>query len=157
MSQFARPVGVVSNTGWTDQAGSSVAANLVSAIAEVAPNDATFIQSSADPSNATIEYALSAVTDPESLLNHIRRVRLGKSGTGVIDQTVSLRQGAATVIASWTYGDVSTTPTTIAETLTSGQIDAITDWSDLRLRFVANLNPVLGGSAQHVLPWLNNA
>jgi hypothetical protein len=157
VSQFARPTSVISAGSWTDQDGSVVAADMISAISEVTADDLTYIQSESDPDDDTVEFSLTEVTDPQSLLTHVQRVRLGKSGSDVIDMTVSLRQGT-TEIASWLSADVSATPTTVATNLSTSQINAISDWSDLRMRIVATVIPVVTtDTSQHSLPWLNNA
>jgi hypothetical protein len=51
--------------------------------------------------------------------------------------TIRLLQGA-TLIAEWTHNDIPFHWTEVEQTLTTMQADAITDYSDLRLKFIAN-------------------
>ena len=64
--------------------------------------------------------------------------------SGTLDLTVELRQGYAsegsqgTLIASWTESSIPGTFTTVTQTLTGGEADAITNYATLALRFVAD-------------------
>ena len=104
-------------------------------------NDSDFITSPMDPESPSndVEIGLAAVTDPESSSGHVVRYTFretGEEGTGP-DLTVELRQGS-TVIASWNEGNIADAPWTLRErTLTSAQADAITDYSNLRIRYRA--------------------
>jgi VanZ family protein len=85
-------------------------------------------------SDSTMEVKFASVSDPATSSGHKVRYRI--KGNGVATITVSLRQGASTEIASWSHTTASTTTTAYEQTLTSGQADSITDYADLRLRFV---------------------
>ena len=64
------------------------------------------------------------------------RYRYIKEGTNTINLVVYLVQGTTT-IASWTHNDIAATYTDAEQTLTSGEADSITNYSDLRVRFEA--------------------
>lgn len=145
MAQFARPSVDTDNTGaWVDEAAGSV--NIYDGIDEVSASDVDYIESPANPSSAVYTTALTSVDDPVSSTGHTVRVRYAKNttGGGQIDLTVQLRQGyvseasPGTLIAAWSYTNISNTLTTAAETLSAGQADAITNYGSLFLRFVAN-------------------
>lgn len=129
MAQFARPASDV--TPW--------ATGTFADIDETSPNDTDKVQSNLAPASHTAEYALSSVEDPQSSSGHIVRYRYQKDAAGgaQINLTVSLRQGTTTEIASWTHNDIANGWTTAAQILTGPQADAITNYGDLRLRFVA--------------------
>jgi hypothetical protein len=63
---------------------------------------------------------------------------------GSFDLTVKLMQGT-TVIASWTHLNVTGTWTQQNQTLTSAQANAITDYTDLRLQFIATTGVMMTG------------
>lgn len=131
MAQFARPVSDVALGGWSGPAFST--------IDEAVADDADFTQSPTGPANAILEVALGSVEDPQSSTGHAVRYRFKKdtSGGSQIDLTVELVQGT-TVIASWLHANISDLYTDAAQTLTAAQADAITNYADLRLRFIAN-------------------
>lgn len=69
---------------------------------------------------------------------HYVRYRIGKNvSTGTLNFTVSLMQGT-TQIAQWTHSNVAQGFTTYEQNLTTAQVAAITNTSDLRLRFVTS-------------------
>jgi len=133
-AQYARPTTDVTDGTWTDQAGGVI---LFAAIDEVTASDADYIQSANATTTADVsEIALGTITDPAVSTGHIIRYRYGKDTASgdVVNLTVSLRQGTATEIAAWTHTDIGVGPTTVAQTLTTAQADAVTDYSALRLR-----------------------
>ena len=103
------------------------------------PNDLDFIHSPINPSNSWCEVKLQAVQDPQVAGGHRVKFRFQKStNTGVMDFTVQLRQGT-TIIAEKIINNVVNTWTDDDFVLTPIQADAITDYTDLRLRFLANI------------------
>lgn len=107
-------------------------------IDEGVADDADAIVSGLDGSD-TYEVRLESIADPVSSTGHIVRYRYGKrpeDADQVVDLTVSLRQGDSTEIASWSHNNVSTTIALAQQTLSGAEADSITDYSDLRLRFV---------------------
>lgn len=144
MAQFARPDADTSAGTWTTQAGGT--ANLYATVDETAADDADYVKSVTAPSSAPVVFRLSDVTDPVSSSGHVIRVRArnGVTGGKAVDLTAQLRQGyvnegtPGTLIATLTQASVSESFTTYSATLTGGEADAITDYTDLYLRVVAN-------------------
>ncbi len=108
------------------------------AIDESVIDDADYIQSGLSPVSADIsEVKFSSLTDPAISSGHVIRYRYQKDTTGgdTINLVVRLVQGT-TVIASWTHNNIDAV-TTAEQTLSGGEADSITDYTDLRLRFEA--------------------
>lgn len=143
-AQFGRPSADTSIGTWTDQAAGTT--NIYQSIDEISFSDADYIQSVSAPSSAPYVTKLTTLEDPVSSSGHTVRYRYAKSAAGgaQIDLTVELRQGytnegsPGTLIATHSYTNISDTVTQAAETLTTGEADTITDYTDLYLRFVAN-------------------
>ena len=85
---------------------------------------------------------LSSVTDPVSSTGHLLRVQWCKctscngNGTGqIVDATLYLREGT-TVIATYTVSNIVTAVITTTETytLSGGEADSITDYTNLNFR-----------------------
>ena len=124
-AQFLRPISDVSNSGWTPSTGT----DLFAMIGETVRNDATYI--SATTVGSICEVMLGTSTgDPLSSINHLPRIVMSAGTGGII---VRLKQGT-TVIKAWTYASLTGTDTLYEPTLTSGEIDSITDYTDLRLQ-----------------------
>jgi hypothetical protein len=122
--QFLRPISDISNSGWTPSTGASLAA----CIGEAVRDDATYISATAP--GAICEVLLGASSgDPLSSINHLPRIVMSAGSGGII---LRLKQGA-TVIKAWTYASLPLTDTLHEPTLTSGEIDSISDYTDLRL------------------------
>ncbi len=145
MAQFGRPIADTLIGNYDDEIGGTT--DIYTGIDEVTAEDAEYIRSPSAPSNEVYVTALTtSLEDPVSSTGHIQRVRYAKSASGgaTIGLVVELRLGyvnegsQGTLIATHTYADISDTITTSAETLTSGEADAITDYTDLALRFVFN-------------------
>lgn len=123
-AQFLRPISDVSNSGWTPSSGS----DLFPMIGETTRNDATYI--SATEAGAACEVLLGTSTgDPLSSINHLPRIVMSAGSGGII---IRLKQGA-TLIKEWAYASLTGTDTLYTPTLTGGEIDSITDYTDLRL------------------------
>ena len=123
-AQFLRPISDVSNSGWTPSSGS----DLFPMIGETTRNDATYI--SAVEAGAWCEVLLGTSTgDPLSSISHLPRIVMSAGAGGII---IRLKQGA-TLIKEWTYSSLTGTDTLYEPTLTGGEIDSITDYTDLRL------------------------
>ena len=125
---------------WTTDTGATT--GLYLQIDEASANDADFIQSEAAPSASAVKFRLS---DPAvaPIVADTQRVtyRYGKDADdGVaLDLTVSLIEGASTVIASWTHLDIPVTLNTADQVLTGPQKTAITNHSDLFIQFEATI------------------
>lgn len=133
--QFARPVSLISNTGWVASSGTE----LWDMLDESIPDDAgtavfTPAPPLASPGNA-FTVGLSPVTDPLSSTGHVIHIRGRKPQAGKrIDGTVELVDGS-TVIATLTIANLaSVTWTDYSYTLSAAQADAIVQYSALRLR-----------------------
>jgi hypothetical protein len=127
MTQFARPDADIT-TDWTTTP-------LWSKVDEASADDADFIQDST--SGHVAELNLSDVSDPVSASTHVVRWRR-RSGTSP-NVTIALYQGA-TLIASSTDTTTSGSFADASFTLSGAEADAITDYTDLRLRFTNNAN-----------------
>ncbi len=136
MSQYARPSADTVRTAWTDQAAGTT--NIYTTIDETSYSDADYIKTSAPPGANEFETLLSSVEDPLSSTGHTIRWRRQKDAAGgaQIDLTVRLLQGA-TQITSQADANLANGWTSTAYTLSSGEADAITNYADLRLEFVA--------------------
>lgn len=138
-TQFARPDQDVSIENWDDAVGGDNDNILYDEIDESARNDADYATSgllSLLDTSETWEAGLTSVIDPQTSSNHIVKYvyRKNTAGGNVIDLTVRLMQGGTT-IASWTHTGIGETFTLASQTLSAGQTDSITNYSDLRLRF----------------------
>lgn len=135
MAQFARPDSDVSN------AGAWITAPLWPNVDEVSANDADSIASPVGPVNAMCELGLSDVIDPRVGTGHIWRVRAKRTG-GVFDNAYTLKvdlMEGATVRATQTHSiGTLETWTNFTRTLTAGEADAITDYTNLRVRLTAD-------------------
>jgi len=138
MAQFARPIGDLDNTGvWTT-------APLWSDIDEGGAGDGTVILSdSSATASETFTVDGATVTDPSVSTGHILRGHWAKNATGGANFVfhLQLRQGYSseaaqgTLIATLVSPAISgTTLQTDTYTLSAGEADSITDYSDLQLR-----------------------
>ena len=136
MAQFARPIQDV--TAW--------ASGTFASIDESVQDDADYISSETSPNQDPYVCKLGPVTDPASNTGHILRVAHRKSASGApaTDLVVQLRQdyvsegSPGTLIQAWTYTGISSTFTLEEETLGTTESDAITDYSSLYVRIVAD-------------------
>ena len=145
MAQFARPDSDVTAGNWTPQGGP---VSLFDTMNEVVANDADFAESASNPTADLMEVGLSNLDDPALSTGHVLRYRYQKdSAAGAqIDLVVDLVQGT-TVIATFTHLDIQPGFITQAQALTVPQADAITDYTDLRIRFTAD-NPGAGATRE---------
>ncbi len=142
---LAPPTADVSNPGgFTNESGGGT---LWSHIDETVPDDQDYLQSPLHPAAAECEVAVQAIADPHLSTCHEVDIRYGKDAAGGdnIDITVQLRQGAV-VIASQLFQNVGAGFTLGKLALTAAQADAITDYTNLRLHFIANVNGGGGGN-----------
>lgn len=137
MPQYARPSADTVRTGWTDQSGGTT--NIYTTIDEASASDADYIKTPTPPGTNEFETLLTSVTDPVSSSGHVMRWRRRKqpaSGSAQINLTVRLMQGT-TQITSQSDTNIPGTFTDTSYTLSAGEADSITDYSNLRLEFVA--------------------
>lgn len=144
MAQFGRPSTDTTRDNWEEDDGTTT--NIFDQIDEAVVDDADYIRTGLAPTSDVYVTKLTTLEDPVSSSGHVVRYRYGKdaSGGAQIDLTVQLRQGyvnegsPGTLIAQWVHTNISNTLTTAAQTLAGAEADAITDYTDLYLRFVAN-------------------
>ena len=132
--QIARPYLDISTGTWTNELGGST---LYASIDEATRNDADYIQSSTVSGGSdTCEVKLDAIIDPGTDSGHAVYYAAKMTGTGTL--TVTLLQGA-TPIASWS-DTLTGSYQEFSHALSTGEASGISDYSNLRLRFVAS-NP----------------
>jgi hypothetical protein len=146
MAQFARPdADTYNGDGWTEDDNDTT--NMFAEVDESSADDADYVRSPTSPSNDVVVFRLSDVADPGLSTGHVLRVRnsVDQASQETIDFTFELRQGytnegsPGTLIASTTRtGVTSTSWTTTSYTLSGGEADAITDYTDLFVRIKAN-------------------
>jgi hypothetical protein len=149
-----QPDGDSSVGAWTTDSGGG--ANLFQKVDEQNFDDTDYIRSELTPSNSAYELTLPTPLDPTGR-KHIVDYRYRKDATSgeQIDLTVQLRQGT-TVIASLVHTNIDTdtalSATPASFSLTDEQVAQITNYPDLRLRFIAN--KVSGAGARRaVVTW----
>ena len=138
MTQYARPDSDVSIGSWTDQDEST--SNLYTTIDETSYNDSDYIKSS-DMMGATDTciFGLGDVDDPSSAADHkvyFRSRADAGGGFSVPELLVQLLQGGTQIATNAYTGGGSFSTQNF--TLSTAEANAISDYSDLRLRFVRN-------------------
>lgn len=144
MAQFARPDADIVEDGWTEDDGGTT--DIFDQIDESIADDNDYIMTGLTPTSDVYVCSLSTVEDPQSSSGHVVRYRYGKDAANgdQIDITVQLRQGyvnegtPGTLIAAATHTNAGAFPQAGSITLSGAEADAITDYADLFLRFVAN-------------------
>jgi hypothetical protein len=127
MAQYGRPSSDISTGLWTTTP-------LYSKLDETPYSDTDYITSTKNATGDIFEELLSSVSDPFSSANHIIRVRLRCSKSSNGTATLYLYQGT-TLIATYAIpGYLATGFTTYEYTLSAGEANSITDYSDLRIR-----------------------
>jgi hypothetical protein len=133
MAQYARPDNDDDNAaGWTYSTGSS----LFECVNEVSADDGDYINSPGGTPNYC-ELGLSSVDDPSSSSNHVLRARAkrlsgGATGTAVLYEGATPR---ATLTLTLDAGYVTAT-----YTLTTGEADSISDYTNLSIRLNQTTN-----------------
>lgn len=145
MPQFARPSGDSYNgDGYVDEADANT--NIYESINEVTANDDDYIRSPNVPEDDVYTTKLSSVDDPGVSSGHKIKVRMKKDLTNPnsLNVNIELREGyvdednKGTLIATLVQVDVGTEFADYEYELEGAEADAITDYTDLYLRFVAN-------------------
>ena len=125
--QLLAPISDISAGSWTPSSGS----DLYAMLDESTASDTDYIVSS---TASSCEMRVTTAGDPAVSTGHILRYRL-LAGTGSI--TVLLKQGSTT-IASYGPHTLTGSAQDFAQTLTGGEADSITDYSDLRVVFTSS-------------------
>lgn len=136
MAQFARPDADVTVTGWVEDDDTSV--NMWDEINESVASDTDYVKSPTPPGSNEYEAGLTDVTDPVASTGHIMRWRRRApvASGAAINLTVRLLQ-TTTQIKSVADNSIPSTFTDTSATLSGGEADAITDYTALRMEFVA--------------------
>jgi len=145
MAQFGRPSVDTLRDNWVEDDGTTT--DIFDQIDEAIADDADYIKTQLTPTSDVYVTKLTTLEDPISSSNHIVRFRYRKDAAGgdAIDLITQLRQGytnegaMGTLIAAQTNADISGAGWVDGTfTLSGAEADAITDYTDLYLRFVAN-------------------
>jgi hypothetical protein len=130
------PVADIATGSWTNELGGTT---LYTSIDDVALDDNDYIVSSVSPSNDTcvIELGFPDFDVGDELIVTYRYGKFPATSDQRIDVTVRLLEGV-TQIAEWVHTDVSSSLTTVDQTLTPLEVGAITDFSNLFLEITAN-------------------
>ncbi len=144
MTQFARPVLDVTVTNWTTVGGASV--GLSDEIDETTRNDSERIVTILDPAAAVYVCKLSSFVLPTVKTGWVLDYAYRKDAADDddIDLDVELRQGyvnegsPGTLIASAAHAAIPETFTVGALALSEAEGTAVTDSTDLSVRFVAS-------------------
>jgi len=150
MAQYSVPDADLVDGNWVDQGSSN--ADLYADIAPGTPgsigagDDATYAVSPSAPSDEACGFGLSNIEDPVSSSGHIMRWRRQKNAAGgaTINLTMQLREGyvdegtQGTLINAYADNDIPDAYATQTDTLTGGEADSITDYTDLQLRMSAD-------------------
>ncbi len=136
-AQFARPCSDVNNTGsYTATSGTDLWDELDETTADDTTTQVTSATNPAQSDGTGFEVKLCAVSDPQSSSGHILRIRHKKDGGKTGEAHWRLYQGSTAVSPERsTIGLQNGNYTNgAAYTLSSAEADAITDYSDLRVR-----------------------
>jgi hypothetical protein len=129
---WMHPSSDIAATGWTDQLGGT--SNLFAAIDEMPPPDwADYVQSEpgeTDPFEVLL--TLPGAPGAGAIKAHYA---LRRDGSAALGCTVQLRQGT-TVISEWQHASLPAEETLYVREVSGAERAAITNYSDLRLRFV---------------------
>ena len=137
MAQFARPDSDISDGLWEPQ-GSSAETSLWESLDEVSPDNAVTYIEALDGENTTCEIGLSNVTDPVSSAGHIIHFTLFGAGSGGPERCeVQLFQGAVQKATTGTQANRGSWGTK-TYSLTAGEADSITDYTDLRFKIISS-------------------
>lgn len=129
MAQFARPDADLSVGAWG-------AAPLWSKLDD--NSDADFIAAPDGTDNVTCDLGLTDIVDPRSSSGHVLRWRRRVDAGSQVQLVVELRQGAAAIVTRTEAGLSNTAFATSSYTLSAAEADAITDYTDLRVRLIAS-------------------
>lgn len=148
MAQYARPDNDDSVTQWLASTGT----DLYACIDETVASDSDYVYSNPNYQGVSYYAGLSAVTDPESSSGHTARWRWKavRASTPPEKGTITLRQGS-TVIAVLANNETLPTDWTAGSyTLDAEEADAITDYTNLNVRFTAD---TIGASESMQVSW----
>ncbi len=137
MAQFARPVSTVSAGLWEPQGGPS---SLWECLDEVSPSDTDYIEA-LNGENTTCELGITSLSDPggsSTGADYHLRVRMQGTGSGGPERIrIALFEGATQRATSGSFTSRASW-TTQTYTLTAGEADSISDFTDLRIKLTSS-------------------
>jgi hypothetical protein len=135
----AKPYRDATVDGWAGTPSPALGVPLAADAGDLIRDDASYIESSVDPSSEVLVLKLQPMPDPQVSTGHTFEYEIGTAGGATSSSVlVELIQFTAdTVIASWTETNLPDGVTARTKTLTSEQADAITNYEDLALRITA--------------------
>ena len=145
MAQFGRPSTDTTRDNWVEDDDTTT--DIFDQIDESVADDGDYIKTGLTPTSDVYVTKLTTLEDPLSSSGHIVRYRFRKDASGgdALDLLVQLREGytnegaQGTLIASENNVDISGAGWVDGDfTLSGAEADAITDYTSLYLRFVAN-------------------
>jgi hypothetical protein len=130
--QKVQPASDISTGGWTSSLGGA----LYDALNETTQDDGDYVYSPNNPTTETFEVKLAAMSDPLSSAGHILRIGLAALN---LDTTFDLKlvQGT-TVLDSWSETVTAGTTATRSRTFDASVANAISDYTDVRIRVTAH-------------------
>ena len=137
MAQFVRPIQDISIASWRTQSGGTT--NLWQTIDEDTADSVDFVTQQTGAANDTYEVRLGAATTPLIRRYHIVRYEYRKHQAlgNVRNLQVALVEGTRIVATGTLHTDISVVWVPGAFQLTIAEAATITDYSNLRLRFIA--------------------
>jgi hypothetical protein len=136
VAQFARPASDILTTGWLTNSGSS--SSLFATLDEVDADETDFATQTNGGNNNAFEVGLGSVD--AALIDRLHivsyRYRKHQALGNVRNLQVQLRQGATVIATGTLHTDISVVWIPGAFLLTPAQGAAITDYTNLRLRFI---------------------
>jgi hypothetical protein len=132
-AQTLAPATDITTSGWTVTGGTGTYS---SALDETVADDGEFVTSPNNPTSSVFETKVSTGVDPGVDTGHAFDYRIRSNSAASSTVVIGLYQGG-TLIASETRTSVPASFTTYTMNLTTPQAAAITDYTNLRLRFTA--------------------
>ena len=141
LKQRLHPWEVAHAGNWVRNDGNSL--DLWKAIDEFSPDHTDYIKSDGNPVSSPVVFKLEGSFDPQAIHNHVLQYTFRREGSGTLNLTVELREGyvdestRGTLIGSWSHTSVGDTIIHAYKRLAIDQAAAISDYTDLYVRFVA--------------------
>lgn len=145
MTQYARPASDISAGNWTDEGAVDNDGNLYTSLDEVTKDDDSSYVTN-NTGDDTGEVKLSAVADPVSSTGHVVHCWFRTIGGGAGEKLdVSLYEATTEIAGVVNQSNRSASYADATFRLTAGEADSIGDYSDLRIRLIAN---TVGGTEE---------
>jgi hypothetical protein len=132
--QSAGPSTDITTTGWTATGGTGT---LASAIDEFPADDADYITSPGNPSGSVAECKFPSFTDPSFSTGHRLDYRVRVRNAGSYTVVVGVYQGTTLIASTSHTSGLTTSFQDFTLTLSGAEADAISDYTDLRVRVTA--------------------